>query len=196
MKTQHNPMIKACYVLLVIFMFVFFSLLVRQYANAETQSVNKTKLPQQTVPLIYQSEHVVVGRVFTITLDNQAEKQITRAWTQYFSAAMPRALKRYQDDDFIYVAYSEYSQRDNTIMMTIGIKTDEQPTVPKGFKRASLKAGSYYQADSVLNTWQQAETLPVTLAFTSDFEQYAFNENFEIVTQKSWSLVTDEVNHD
>lgn len=205
---QHNPVIRGLYILAVLGMFTFFTLLVRQYATAPSPVVKGyTTSPEETVwkpenatttaggetrsqaslaKTQAMSEFYINGKQYSIYLGDDAEGQINKAWMDFAEQNLLSYFKQLVDPKVLYQSYSGYSADTQSVNILIGYASEEKLSLPNGYMSVRIPAGNYWQAESVLTAWNNVTALPVTLTFQADYERFEVDDYFRVQLQTAY----------
>lgn len=188
---QHNPLIRTVYGALVIVMFSFFILLVRQYGQPDTRlddnRENKPVKPKATltqfVPAFF-----ISGKTYRLDLNHSLEQQVNQAWQDFFNID----LNIFANQTEIYAGFYDYSATKNHVNFILGFANQNSEPFASGFTSVPMPAGQYWKTDSVLKAWNDPNVLPAQLSYQGNYEVYKINRQFDLLSQTAYLHVLEE----
>lgn len=136
--------------------------------------------PEQRYQTVKHDTRKVGGITITLDLRENLNSQIDQHWLNF--ARSPLAADLSQHNQQVYAVYHNYDEQRATVQLTLGFvhARDQQYS-----SVVTLAAGRYLKLPrtSVLEGWQQAETLPGVLRFQADYEIYQLAPDFQPESQ-------------
>lgn len=122
----------------------------------------------------------VGGITRTLDLSTHLNSQIDQHWLDFANSALAADLPLHNQQ--VYAVYHNYDGQRSTVQLTLGFihaGNRQYPSV------VTLAAGRYLKLPriSVLDGWQQAETLPGPLRLQTDYEIYQLDPDFQPESQ-------------
>ena len=149
------------------------NLLSSEKSSVVTPSTATT--PKKHYQTVKHDTRKVGGITTTLDLSKHLNNQIDQHWLDF--AHSPLAADLSQHNQQVYAVYHNYDEQRSTVQLTLGFVhiKDRQYS-----SEVTLAAGRYLKLPrtSVLEGWQQAETLPKALRFQADYEIYQLDPDF------------------
>jgi predicted transcriptional regulator YdeE len=117
---------------------------------------------------------------------NDRPELIGKQWQDFFASGGPAQIPDRKSDD-LFAVYTDY-EGDYTqpYTMIIGCEVSRASSLPKGLVAKSVQSAKYAvidargpQPQSVVAAWKKVYGLPLSRAYTSDFDRYR-GEDIEV----------------
>lgn len=207
---KHNPLLKGIYVLLVLVMFAFMTMLIKtywpesdttndQYDNYETEftvnesltyenksAINKTVdlNKDEKSDFILKHNFKIVGLKRKVYLNTNVSGQLNEIWEEFNRAELWNNVTQVENYNEIYVVYDQWNFKQNSVDIVIGYPSFMTVSKNSGLASMDVPKGGFLVRQSVLNMWQESSEL--TLTYTKDFEIYQLDDNYQIQQQSAY----------
>lgn len=206
---KHNIFLRGLYIIGVIGMFVFMSMVIRGYwseGTADYKTESSEEFDSQTLAQVteyYVSEQEtkskpvnMVGLVerpglniltksYVLDLNQPIHKQISKFWLLLFDDEVMLSSDSIVTDKTVYQIYKNYEPMKNTVEVLLGFKVSESMSHSK-YEVLILESGSMLPRKSVLDSWQNHEQLPIKLSYELDYEIFQLDDHFQVISQKAF----------
>jgi len=197
---KRNPLLWTLYILLVISMFVFMATVsymgLPEEGNFNTVTVQEAQAdysyPEDSNAVINKMNGITDMPEITlvvkpyptkITLNNNLDAVINRVWEEFYS---DQTIHQFAEQErTVYALYSDYDSSSNTMEVALGYRINNKAK-HSSMHYVTLSAGQYYQAESIVDGWQQAANLPITFTFENDFEIYQLDNQYKVISQQAF----------
>lgn len=206
---KHNIFLRGLYIIGVIGMFVFMSMVIRGYwsegtADYKTESSEgfdsqtlaqvteyyvseqetKSK-PVKMVGLVERPRLNILTKSYVLDLNQPIHKQISKFWLLLFDDEVMLSSDSIVTDKTVYQIYKNYEPMKNTVEVLLGFKVSESMSHSK-YEVLILESGSMLPRKSVLDSWQNHEQLPIKLSYELDYEIFQLDDHFQVISQKAF----------
>lgn len=206
---KHNIFLRGLYIIGVIGMFVFMSMVIRGYwsegtADYKTESSEgfdsqtlaqvteyyvseqetKSK-PVNMVGLVERPGLNILTKSYVLDLNQPIHKQISKFWLLLFDDEVMLSSDSIVTDKTVYQIYKNYEPMKNTVEVLLGFKVSESMSHSK-YEVLILESGSMLPRKSVLDSWQNHEQLPIKLSYELDYEIFQLDDHFQVISQKAF----------
>lgn len=175
---QHNLLLRGVYILAVVGMFVFMTIVIGGYWTTKTDYVPVSNLVER--PSLN-----IIGKSFLLDLDQPVEDQLTAFWGPVFNDGKLLSSNTIMTDKVIYQIYYNYSESNNTVEVLLGFKVNNMLR-KRGYQLVHLPKVDMLPGESVLGSWVNYQSLPVSLRFELDYEVLELDKHYEIISQKAF----------
>ncbi len=202
---KHNVFLRWLYIVGVIGMFIFMSMVIWSYlsegtadSNADSSANFNSQILSQVAEyhssdldnknnesfdtkkilgLVEQPEVSVLVKKFELNLNQIIENQMSAFWLLLFDDSVMLSSKGLITDKTVYQVYRNYDPTKNTVDVLLGFKVND-PVSDSDYEILTLEAGLMLPRKSVLDSWQNYEQLPIKLVYELDFEVFQLDERF------------------
>jgi len=199
---KHNPLLRFAYMLSVIGMFVFMSLVIRSYwphdavaaqpelAIASSSDSSKTQggsnaTQQAANGTVSKPDLRVVAKSYMLDLNGDVEKQMNDIWQDFYQQNALHYTDVIAAHNEVYQIYRNYDYSKSTVETLIGYRINKA-LKESDYQYVKIPAGNFLPRVSVLESWMNFQQLPVELTFELDYEVYHLDKNYNVISQKAF----------
>ena len=206
----HNMFLRGLYLLLIIGMFIFMSIVIRGYWAQSPDSLDATQgisetdayyqyqvdgLEQQiekaeksvksAVGLANRPSVNVAAKHFLLDLNQSVDGQMAAFWRALFEDDILFNSDAIRNNRIVFQIYDNYDHTSNTVSVFLGFE------IIKVLKSVNhhyiqLPEQAMLPRKSVLYSWQNAEQLPFALVYELDYEVFQLDKDFNTISQKAF----------
>lgn len=210
---KHNVFLRWLYIVGVIGMFIFMSMVIWSYlsegtadSNADSSANYNSQILSQVAEyyssdldnknnesfdtkkilgLVEQPEVSILVKKFELNLNQIIENQMSAFWLLLFDDNVMLSSKGLITDKTVYQVYRNYDPTKNVVDVLLGFKVNDSVS-DSDYEILTLEAGLMLPRKSVLDSWQNYEQLPIKLVYELDFEVFQLDERFNVISQKAF----------
>lgn len=206
---KHNMFLRGLYIIGVIGMFIFMSMVIRGYwsegtADYKTEiragydSLTSSQMtdydaskqeteskPVKLLGLVERPAFKVLTKSYILDLNQPIHDQISKFWLLLFDDEVMLSSNGILTDKTVYQIYRNYEPMKNTVEVLLGFKVSESMSDFE-YETLILEASSMLPRRSVLDSWQNHEQLPIKLSYELDYEIFQLDDRFQVISQKAF----------
>ena len=199
---RHNPLLRFVYMLSVIGMFVFMSLVIRSYwphdaiaaeprltdnfSQLDVEEINPDmSSPTVAGGTVSKPDLRIISKSYMLDLNGDIEKQMNDIWQDFYQQNGLHYNEAIAAYDEVYQVYRNYDYSRSSVETLIGYRIDKALKDPE-YQYVKIPAGKFLPRMSVLDSWMNYQQLPVELTFELDYEVYRLDKNYNVISQKAF----------